>query len=199
MTLKRSKEHYDWCHPGLLRIYDGVESLICGLEPEDQEAAINTPGRVIESYDELLRGYEVNPEDVIGKDFELVAKNDLVIVKNIPFYSLCKHHMLPFFGDVNIGYLPTDKILGLSKFPRLVKCLSQRFQVQENLGRQICDTLYESSLNPKGVICVINARHMCMEMRGIKSFGSTTTTSSISGAFIENSELKREFYHLIKE
>jgi GTP cyclohydrolase I len=171
-------------------------SLLIEIEPEDEEAQANTPTRFVRAYNEILSGYTTSPETVIGKDFEQVVKDDLVIVKNIPFYSLCKHHMLPFFGDVSIGYLPTDKILGLSKFPRLVKCLSQRLQVQENLGRQICDILHNSPLKPKGVICVINARHLCMEMRGIESKGSTIT-ASIAGAFVDNSELKREFYHLI--
>lgn len=180
-------------------IEDIVKHWISGFEPNDKEALENTPRRFKAAYEAIFWGYAENPQQVIGKNFDLAIKDDLVAVRKIPFYSMCKHHILPFFGDVSIGYLPKKKILGLSKFPRLVRCLSQRLQVQENLGKQICDSLMESPLDPKGVITVINARHMCMEMRGIKAHGAMTTTSSITGAFVKNSDLKREFYHLIKE
>ena len=105
--------------------------------------------------------------------------------------------MLPFFGKAHVGYLPNEKIIGLSKIPRIVKIYSQRLQLQERIGRQVCDAMMHSELKPRGVIVVLDAQHMCMQMRGIESIGSITTTASLAGDFEDNSELKREFYHLI--
>jgi len=172
--------------------------MVKGLEG-DQEAVNNTPLRVALAYQELFSGYTLEPAEQLGKEFDVVASNDLVIVKNIPFHSMCKHHILPFFGTISVGYLPDTKVVGLSKIPRLIKCLSQRLQIQEGLGRNICDTMMASNLKPKGVITVISAQHLCMQMRGIQSIGAVTTTASLAGVFTENSDLKREFYHLIKE
>lgn len=178
----------------------GLGTPICDILEtlkEDQEAIENTPNRVCNAFCEVLNGYTDSPGRFLEKDFSVTPSDDLVVVKDIPFYSMCKHHMLPFFGVVNVGYLPHEKVIGLSKIPRLVKCLSQRLQIQEDLGRQICDTMMGSKLAPRGVIAVIKARHLCMEMRGIQATGAVTTTASISGVFVDNHDLKTEAYSII--
>lgn len=174
-----------------------IGNIVQDFIPGDEEAQNNSPYRVSKSYSELLSGYTIDPKKIIGKSFEIAPGEDLVIVKDINFFSLCKHHFLPFFGKVHVGYLPNGKVIGLSKVPRLVKCLSQRLQLQEGLCRSILNTIQESELNPKGVIVVAEAQHMCMQMRGIQAVGSVTTTSSISGEFETNNNLKGEFYQLI--
>lgn len=171
--------------------------IVKSVESEDKEAALHTAGRVNDMMWTLLRGYRSDYEQEISKDFEFVKSNDLVVVRDMPFFSLCKHHLIPFFGKIHVGYLPNEKVIGLSKIPRIVKLYSQRLQIQERLGRQICDKMMHCGLEPKGVIVVIDAQHMCMQMRGIESTGCTTTTASLSGDFEHDSELKREFYHLI--
>ena len=174
---------------------DAIKGIVYSVEPEDEEAKENTGDRAFRMMHGLLSGYT---DKVDIKDFDFVKSNDLVVVRDIPFFSLCKHHILPFFGQAHVGYLPNEKVIGLSKIPRIVKIYSHRLQIQERIGRQVCDALMNSPLEPKGVIVVLDAQHMCMQMRGIESIGSVTTTASLAGEFENNSELKREFYHLIK-
>lgn len=175
---------------------DGLYSLIVSLEMDDTEAIVASPGRFVKAYGEILSGYETDVSTLI-KHFEHVESDDLVIVKDIPFFSMCKHHFLPFFGKAHVGYLPNELVIGLSKIPRIVKAFSRRMQLQEKLGNEICTTLFKSPLNPKGVIVVLEAQHMCKLMRGAEAIGSSTITSTILGSFKENSDLKREFFHLI--
>ena len=175
----------------------GINDLLETIE-EDSETLKNTANRFCGAYAEILEGYTMDPQKFLEKDFEVTPSNDLVLVKNVPFYSLCKHHILPFFGTVSVGYLPDKKVIGLSKIPRLISCFSRRLQIQEVLGREICNAMMVSNLKPKGVITVIKARHLCMEMRGIQATGAVTTTASIEGVFIENSGLKNEAYNLME-
>lgn len=179
---------------GMIKVYHGIQNILDKIEPDDEEAMSNTPQRVADMMVDLLEGYWTT---VDIKDFEFVSSDDLVVIRDIPFFSLCKHHMIPFFGKIHVGYLPNQKVIGLSKVPRIIKMYARRLQIQERLGTQICDEMMCCGLKPKGVIVVIDAQHMCMQMRGIESVGSITTTASLRGEFKENSDLKREFYHLI--
>jgi GTP cyclohydrolase I len=179
-------------------IREPLRKLIETLEPKDKEAIDNTPERFYSLLLQLLNGYDEDPLLYGSKEFDFVESKDLVIIKDIPFFSLCKHHILPFFGKAHVGYLPHEKVIGLSKIPRIIRSYSKRLQLQEKLGRQICDCLMKSAIKPNGVIVVLEAQHMCMQMRGIESIGSVTTTASLAGNFEDNSELKREFYHLVR-
>jgi len=178
-------------------VKEALSEVIKHVEPNDKEAQEQTPFRWLFAMDTMLRGYYERPEELC-KEFDITESNDLVVVKDIPVYSLCKHHILPFFGWASVGYLPDKKVIGLSKIARIVESFSKRLQLQEQLGRQVADTLMNSPIKPKGVIVVIDAEHMCMQMRGPKAHGASTITSSLAGAFVENSDLKREFYQLIK-
>ncbi len=154
----------------------------------DEEARGNTPKRFEKALLELTRGFFAKPEELF-KEFE-APHNDLVVVKKLPFYSLCEHHFLPFFGTVSIAYVPNGKVLGLSKFPRLVQIYSKRVQVQERMTAQIADIIMKN-LKPKGVMVESVGRHMCMEMRGIESTGETVT-SVVRGIFKTKPTLRME-------
>lgn len=166
----------------------------------DDEAAgtIETPRRVAKMFEELYEGYSLSPEEILEKRFK-IPKGDhgLVVVKDINFFSMCEHHMMPFFGKVHIGYIPEKEVVGLSKFPRLVKVYSRRLQVQERMGRQIASAI-KLHVKPKGVAVVIEASHMCMCARGIEAVGSSTTTSEMNGLFMDNPALRSEFMDLLK-
>jgi len=165
-----------------------------GIETESKE---NTPQRLQKMYlDELLVGYTQNPTGILSKRFP-VEKDDMIIVKSIPFVSLCSHHWLPFIGEAHIGYIPNKEAVGLSKIPRLVQCFAKRFQIQENMTSQIADSLYKE-LSPKGCIVVVEAEHLCAQIRGVQSKGTKMQTSSICGCF-EKPEIKDEFLKLIKD
>lgn len=166
-----------------------------GENPE-REGLQNTPKRVIKSYKELFGGYGKNPAEVLGTQFEKEGYNQMVICKDIEMFSTCEHHMIPFFGKVHIGYIPEDKVVGLSKLARLVEVFSRRLQIQEKLTQQIADTIDEV-LDPKGVMVVIKAKHMCMCARGVQKQHSEMVTSAIKGAF-ERPEVRSEFMELIK-
>lgn len=170
-----------------------VESLLSFLgENVNRDGLRETPGRVVRMYKELLGGYDQD-ESKIFKVFESNGYHDLVTVSNIDFYSLCEHHLIPFFGKVHIGYLPNGKVLGLSKFARLVDIYSHRLQTQENITKQIADAI-ETNLKPDGLIVVIEAQHLCVSMRGIKKKGFITTTSIAQGKLKENKYLIDRFY-----
>jgi len=165
-------------------------------ENPDREGLKDTPTRVIKSYSEIFSGYKQNPKEIFKAIFN-EKYDEMVISKNIEFYSMCEHHMLPFFGKIHIGYIPNKKVLGISKLSRLVEIYSRRLQIQERLVEQIADEL-NSSLKPKGVIVVAEAVHMCMVMRGVKKQNSKMITSAIRGAF-KKQPAREEFLNLIKK
>ena len=161
-----------------------------------------TPKRVAKMWEELLSGYDKNPEEILSKTFEVGAEGDvnangIVVVKDIPFYSQCEHHLAPFYGTCSIVYIPRKRVVGLSKFARLVECYARRLQVQERMTRQIAEDICHY-LNPIGVMVVIEAEHMCMTMRGIQKPGSKTVTSRVEGVFFDNTEARAEALKLIR-
>ena len=163
---------------------DAVRVLLrwAGDDPE-REGLLDTPARVAKSYRELFSGYELAAEDVLGRTFEEVAGyDDMVLVKDIPFFSHCEHHMAPIIGKAHVAYLPNGRVLGLSKIARVVEIFGRRLQTQETMTAQIARSIDET-LNPRGVAVMIEAEHMCMAMRGIQKQGSTTLTTTFTGAF----------------
>ncbi len=168
---------------------------LLGEDPK-REGLLRTPHRVAKSLLELTRGYHVDVDNLINKAVFKENYNEMVVVKDIRFYSLCEHHLLPFFGTAHVAYLPKGKIIGLSKIPKLVEVYAQRLQVQERLTQQIADTL-QSKLQPMGVGVVIEARHLCMEMRGARSQNSPTVTSAMLGGFRTDARTRKEFLSFI--
>lgn len=161
-------------------------------EDPDREGLLRTPERVARMYDELTAGYHIDPIKLINDAVFDVDYDEMVIVKDIDFYSLCEHHMLPFFGRAHIAYIPDGKVVGLSKIPRIVEMFARRLQVQERMTRQIADFIQEV-LHPKGVAVVIEASHMCSMMRGVKKANATMATSTMLGSFKDNSITRAEF------
>lgn len=160
-----------------------------------REGLEKTPERVAKAMQFLTHGYDINPEEILKAAMFKEDHNHMVIVKDIEVYSMCEHHMLPFFGKAHVAYIPNGHIVGLSKIPRVVDAFARRLQVQERLTDQIKDCI-QKTLNPKGVAVVIEAQHMCMQMRGIQKQNSVTTTSSFTGAF-EKDSTRKEFIALI--
>ena len=165
-------------------------------ENVDREGLLETPARVTRMYEEIFAGYAVDPRDVLGVTFD-ENHEELVIVKDIVYYSQCEHHMAPFFGMAHIGYIPSGKIAGLSKLARLVEAVSRRLQVQERITSQIADIL-EEVLLPHGVMVVVEGEHLCMCARGVKKPGSKTVTSAVRGQFRQSAALRSEFLELLK-
>ena len=165
-------------------------------ENADREGLIQTPERVAKSMQFLLQGYEQNPEEILRSAMFKEDYRQMVIVKDIEIYSMCEHHMLPFIGKAHIGYIPNGYITGLSKIARVVDAYSRRLQVQERLTTQIKECI-QNTLNPLGVAVVIEAQHLCMQMRGVQKQNSTTTTSDFTGAF-ERVATREEFIRLIR-
>ncbi|MNW36317.1 GTP cyclohydrolase I [Fontibacillus panacisegetis] len=165
-------------------------------EDVEREGLIETPARVTRMYEEIFAGYEVDPHDVLGVTFE-ENHEELVIVKDIVYYSQCEHHMAPFFGKVHIGYIPSGRIAGLSKLARLVEAVTRRLQVQERITSQIADIMDEV-LKPQGVMVVVEGEHLCMCARGVKKPGSKTITSAVRGNFRTDAASRAEFMSLIK-
>ncbi|MEC0229650.1 MULTISPECIES: GTP cyclohydrolase I FolE [Paenibacillus] len=165
-------------------------------EDVDREGLLDTPARVTRMYEEIFSGYEANPRDVLGVTFD-EQHEELVIIKDIIYYSQCEHHMAPFFGKVHVGYLPSGKVAGLSKFARLVDVITRKLQVQERITSEIADILDEV-LKPHGVMVVVEGEHMCMCSRGVKKYGSQTITSAVRGSFRTDSTLRSEFLSLLK-
>ena len=177
----------------LQRHYKEILSLL-GEDPE-REGLEKTPLRVAKAMQTLTRGYTMKPEDVLNSAKFKEAYSQMVIVKDIDFFSLCEHHMLPFYGKVHIAYIPNGYITGLSKIARVVDIFSHRLQVQERMTLQIKECIQEA-LNPLGVMVVVEAKHMCMQMRGVEKQNSITTTSEFMGAF-NQSKTREEFLQLI--
>jgi len=169
--------------------------LLLGEDP-DREGLNHTPIRVAKSLQFLTQGYVIKPEDIIRSAMYEENYNEMVIVKDIELFSLCEHHMIPFMGKAHVAYIPDKFITGLSKIARVVEAYARRLQVQERLTVQIRDCIQET-LQPLGVAVVIEARHMCMVMRGIQKQNSVTTTSAFTGDFLNNVSTREEFIHLI--
>lgn len=174
-----------------------VRNLVVALgEDPQREGLRRTPRRVARSLEYLTSGYRTDIKKILNGAVFPEKYNEMVIVKDIDFFSLCEHHMLPFYGKCHIAYIPNGKILGLSKLPRVVEVYSRRLQIQERLTQQIADTLYEL-LNPEGVAVVIEARHLCMMMRGVEKQNSVATTSAMLGVFRDDIRTRGEFLNLI--
>ena len=164
-------------------------------EDVNREGLIKTPERVAKAMQYLTHGYDLDPAEISKSAMFTEDHNQMVIVKDIEMYSMCEHHMLPFMGKAHIAYIPNGKIVGLSKIPRVVDAFSRRMQVQERLTEQI-KTCIQDTMNPLGVAVVIEAKHMCMQMRGIQKQNSVTTTSAFTGAF-ERDSTRKEFIQLL--
>lgn len=184
----------------LKNIENAVREILINIgEDADREGLIETPKRVAKMYDEILSTKSVDDfENYKLFDVDLGDSQEMVLVKEIPFFSMCEHHMLPFFGKVHVAYIPGEnKVIGLSKIPRLVEFVSRKLSVQEEITVNVAKKLIEI-LNPLGVAVVVEARHMCIEMRGVNKIGSVTRTSFYSGEFKENMDRKKEFLDGIK-
>ncbi len=166
-----------------------------GEDPE-REGLVRTPERVHKALEHLTRGYKEDPEAMLQKALFTVTYDEMVIVKDVEMFSLCEHHMLPFFGKVHVAYIPNGKVIGLSKIPRLIEIFSRRLQIQERLTTQIAETI-QQAIQPQGVGVVIEARHLCMMMRGVEKQHSATVTSSMLGCFRNEQETRSEFLSLI--
>lgn len=179
------------------KILNLVKDLLLEIgEDPNREGLFNTPKRVSEAYEFLTKGYDQNIEDVLNDAIFTEKYDEMVLVKNIDFYSLCEHHMLPFYGKVHVAYIPNGKIVGLSKIPRIVDVFARRLQVQERMTQQIADTI-DKYLQPVGVAVVSEAYHMCMMMRGVEKQNSSATSSAMHGVFKDDARTRTEFLNLI--
>tara|TARA_B100000902_G_scaffold302663_1_gene290663 strand:+ start:12599 stop:13162 length:564 start_codon:yes stop_codon:yes gene_type:complete len=179
-------------------IANNISSILKEIgEDTNREGLLKTPERVSKSINFLTNGYKNNPSDILRSAMFEEEYRQMVLVKDIEIYSLCEHHMLPFFGKAHIAYIPNGYIVGLSKIPRIVDVFSRRLQVQERLTDQIKDCI-QDTLEPKGVAVVIEAQHLCMQMRGVQKQHSSTTSSAFSGVFMSDEKTRSEFMNLIK-
>jgi GTP cyclohydrolase I len=167
-----------------------------GEDPE-REGLLRTPARVHRAFEFLTRGYQEDPEALLKNALFTVTYDEMVIVKDVEMFSLCEHHMLPFFGKVHVAYIPNGKVIGLSKVPRLIEIFSRRLQIQERLTTQIAETI-QKVVQPQGVGVVVEARHLCMMMRGVEKQHSAAVTSSMLGCFRDEQETRTEFLSLIR-
>ena len=175
-----------------------IEELLAKLgEDPHREGLEKTPKRVSEALRFLTQGYQQDPAEILNRAVFEESYDEMVLVKDIDFYSLCEHHLLPFFGRAHVAYIPNGRIVGLSKMPRMVEMFARRLQVQERLTQQIAQTL-EEVLNPRGVAVVVEAIHLCMMMRGVEQQNAFAITSSMRGAFSEDSRTRGEFMELIR-
>lgn len=195
---KEGFERIDHYHGnGTDNIADNYASIIKNLgEDPTREGLLKTPERASKAMQFLMQGYHQDPAEILKSALFTEDYSELVLVKDIEVYSMCEHHMLPFFGKAHIAYIPNGQIVGLSKLPRLVDVFARRLQVQERLTIQIRDCI-EEVLNPHGVAVVIEAQHMCMQMRGVQKQNSMTTTSAFTGIFMKEDRTRQEFIHLI--
>ena len=173
------------------------EMLVRLGEDPAREGLLRTPDRVHRAYEYLMKGYKEDPEALLKDALFSVSYDEMVIVKDVEMFSLCEHHMLPFFGKVHVAYIPNGKVIGLSKIPRLIEIFSRRLQIQERLTTQIAETI-QKAIEPQGVGVVIEARHLCMMMRGVEKQHSAAVTSSMLGCFREEQETRTEFLSLIR-
>jgi len=166
-------------------------------ENPDREGLKKTPARVKRSLEFLTEGYKLDPVKIIADSVFTDKYDEMVIVKDIPFYSMCEHHLLPFYGHANVAYLPNGKLVGISKIARMVELYARRLQVQERMTQQIADAL-QDVLKPKGVAVVVTAQHLCMQMRGVQKHDTSVVTSAMLGAFRSRQSTREEFMNLIK-
>ncbi len=193
MGYKKTEEYDKELTEKMSGFYEKILSDI-GEDPQ-REGLLKTPERVAKSMQFLTHGYDIDPAEIMKAAMFSEDYSQMVIVKDIEVYSLCEHHMLPFFGKAHIAYIPNGKIVGLSKLPRVVDAFARRLQVQERLTNEIRDCIQET-LNPLGVAVVIEASHMCMQMRGVEKQNSVTTTSAFTGLFLEEAT-RQEFIKLV--
>ncbi len=178
------------------KVKEAVRLLLKGIgEDTGREGLIETPDRIARMYGEICGGMEMDVKEILSKTF-VTEKTEMVLEKDIVFYSMCEHHMLPFFGKVHIAYIPDGRIVGLSKLARCVEVYAKRLQLQERMTEQIAEAVMEH-LSPKGVMVLTEAEHMCMTMRGIKKPGSKTVTYAVKGAFREDAWLQESFFRLL--
>jgi len=168
---------------------------LLGEDPK-REGLQKTPSRVAKAWGFLTEGYHEDPEAILNQALFTSSNDEMVVVRDIEFYSTCEHHMLPIIGRVHVAYIPDGKVVGLSKIPRIVNVFARRLQIQEQMTEQIADAI-ASSINPKGVAVVVHARHMCMEMRGVQKINSTTVSSALRGLFKSDQRTRSEFYNII--
>jgi len=175
------------------RISEGVSAILSAIgDGVDAQGTADTPKRVANMYDELLSGYSTDPAQLLNNALFDVEYDEMVIVKDIEFYSLCEHHMLPFYGKAHVGYLPDKQVVGLSKIPRLVDMFAKRLQVQERMTQQVA-ALIDELISPRGVGVVVEAHHLCAAMRGVRKPGTMMTTSAVRGQFRTNASTRDEF------
>ncbi|MBO4653936.1 MAG: GTP cyclohydrolase I FolE [Bacteroidales bacterium] len=181
----------------LNNLTDAYKKILVNVHEDPQrEGLLKTPMRAAKAMQFLTHGYSLDPEEILRSALFNEDYRQIVVVKDIEIYSLCEHHLLPFFGKAHVGYIPNGTIVGLSKIPRVVEAFSRRLQLQERLTAQIKDCL-ENVLHPLGVAVVIEAQHLCMSMRGVQKQNSVTTTSEFTGAFLTQWNTRQEFMHLI--
>jgi GTP cyclohydrolase I len=177
---------------------DEIRSILTQIgEDPEREGLLNTPKRVDRSLRFLTSGYNMNADDLLNGALFAVPYDEMVIVRDIELFSLCEHHLLPFFGKCHVGYIPNGRVIGLSKVPRLVDMYARRLQVQERLTVQIAETI-NKKIQPRGVAVVIEAQHLCMIMRGVEKQNSIAITSSMAGVFKDNQNTRNEFLNLVR-
>ena len=178
------------------KIKEGVKLILEGIgEDVNREGLVETPDRIARMYSEIMAGMDDDPSVHLGKTFN-APTGEMVVEKDIVFYSMCEHHMMPFYGKAHVAYIPDGKVVGISKLARCVETYARRLQLQEQLTTEIADAIYKY-LKPKGAMVVIEAEHMCMTMRGVKKPGSKTVTMAARGAFENNESLKNDFFRMI--
>lgn len=168
---------------------------LLGEDPQ-REGLQKTPSRVAKALQFLTEGYHQDPKEILNQALFTTSNDEMVLVRDIEFYSMCEHHMLPIIGRVHVAYIPNGKVVGLSKIPRIVNLYARRLQIQEQMTEQIADAILQT-IQPKGVAVVVHARHMCMEMRGVQKINSTTVSSALRGLFKSDERTRSEFYNLI--
>lgn len=179
------------------KIREGVRLLLQGIgEDAGREGLIDTPDRIARMYEEICAGMEMDVREILSKTFE-TENTEMVLEKDIVFYSMCEHHMLPFFGKVHIAYIPDGKVVGLSKLARCVEVYAKRLQLQERMTEQIAEAVMKY-LAPKGVMVLTEAEHMCMTMRGVKKPGSKTVAYAVKGVFAEKELLQQNFFRMLR-
>ncbi len=196
MALYKRTDNYD--EKAISKLAEAYHSILDGIgEDVQREGLLKTPERVSKALAFMTSGMDTDPSDILTSALFTEDNDEMVIVRDIEVFSLCEHHMLPFFGKAHVAYIPDGKIVGLSKIPRVVDAFARRLQVQERLTEQIRDCI-QDTLHPKGVAVVIEAQHLCMQMRGVEKQHSSTTTSAFSGIFMSDEKTRSEFINLIK-
>jgi GTP cyclohydrolase I len=196
-TIEKNPSNFEYKPIDKKKIVDAVSKILIAVgEDPEREGLERTPHRVANAYEEILSGYTTDPIKLVNGALFTVDYDEMVVVKDIEFFSLCEHHLLPFFGRAHVAYLPRNKVIGLSKIPRIVDMYAHRLQVQERMTQQIAHFIQET-INPLGVGVVIEGQHLCMMMRGIKKEQASMTTSAMLGGFRTHLETRMEFLNMI--